>query len=172
MIVLSNHIEVKILTMCMIEKDGKVLLINRPDRLGFPGYLAPGGKVDFPESIVSGAIREVKEETGLLVTDIVYKGLDEFCELEKGSRYMVFNYLVRDFEGELLENPPEGDLLWIEKEKAFDLPMQDWFKRRFPYFFQSGTFEMSFIWSQSKNKVIYQTIKHYDESAVKVTEVV
>ena len=40
-------------------KDDKVLLINRPDKLGFPGYLGPGGKVEFPESISEGAVREV-----------------------------------------------------------------------------------------------------------------
>ena len=53
-------------TMCMIRNDDKVLLINRPDQLGFPGYLGPGGKVEFPESLSEGAIREVYEETGLI----------------------------------------------------------------------------------------------------------
>ena len=46
-------------TQCLIQKDDKVLLINRPDKLGFPGYLGPGGKVEFPESISEGAVREV-----------------------------------------------------------------------------------------------------------------
>lgn len=118
----------------MIQDRGRVLLINRPEKLGFPGYLAPGGKVDFPESIVDAAIREVREETGLTVKDIIYKGLDEFCEPSDGLRYMVFNYLATSFEGELLENPPEGELLWVDIDKAIELPMRDWFKRRFPLF--------------------------------------
>lgn len=64
------HVNCKILTMCMIQDGNNILLLNRPIEKGFPGYIAPGGKVDFPESIVGGAIREVREETGLIVKDI------------------------------------------------------------------------------------------------------
>ncbi|MCR8843866.1 8-oxo-dGTP diphosphatase [Paenibacillus sp. SC116] len=155
-----NH---ELYTMCMIEKDDKVLLINRPTKRGFPGYIAPGGKVDYPESIVDGAIREVREETGLIVTDIIYKGLAEYCEPETGLRSMVFNYLATSFEGELLEHPPEGELLWIEKDKALELPMQDWFRSRFPLFFQLGTFEISLVWDKEHQAAINSIEKYYVE---------
>ncbi len=151
----------ELFTMCMIEKGDKVLLVNRPDRLGFPGYIAPGGKVDYPESIVNGAIREVREETGLIVTELAYKGLVEFCEPASGLRSMVFNYLVTAFEGELLAHPPEGELLWVGKEEALQLPMQDWFKTRFPLFFEPGTFEISSVWDRASNETLARTEKRY-----------
>ncbi|MBO1511243.1 8-oxo-dGTP diphosphatase [Metabacillus bambusae] len=158
-----KNVEHRIFTMCMIQDEDRVLLIKRPDHLGFPGYLAPGGKVEFPESIVDAAIREVREETGLIVKEIIYKGIDEFCEPNTNIRYMVFNYLVTSFEGNLLDEPPEGELLWVNIKDALNLPMQDWFERRFPFFFEPGTFEMHFLWDEKKKETLEEMIKIYKD---------
>lgn len=147
--------ECGIYTMCMIQDGNKVLLINRPDSKGFPGYLGPGGKVDFPESFTEGAVREIKEETGLDVRpeDLIYKGVDEYVVPETNYRYMVFNYLTHKFSGELLPDPPEGEIEWVDRDVALDLPMQPWFKRRFPLFFEDGTFEISVVWDETNRCV-------------------
>jgi 8-oxo-dGTP diphosphatase len=147
----------------MIQDGNRILLVKRPSEKGFPGYIAPGGKVEFPESIVDGAIREVKEETGLIVKDITYKGLVEYCEVNSGERYMVFHYLVTSFEGDLLENPPEGELLWADLNQLDRLPMQDWFRSRIPLFFENGVFEMSTIWDKNRNIELHKTERRYLE---------
>ncbi|MCM3731922.1 8-oxo-dGTP diphosphatase [Fictibacillus nanhaiensis] len=136
----------RLYTMCMIQNEDKVLLIKRPDNRGFPGYLAPGGKIDFPESLVGGAVREVKEETGLNVSNLVFKGIDEYVNPKKNVRYMVFNYWTDTFSGGLMEDPPEGELVWVPISEALNLPMQNWFKERFPLFFEAGTFEIQRVW--------------------------
>lgn len=96
----------------------------------------PGGKVEFPESIVESAIREVKEETGLEVRNLIYKGLYEYVNPVAKDRYMIFNYITKDFEGELLKDAPEGKAVWVDIESAYKLPMQPSIRRRFPLFFK------------------------------------
>lgn len=152
-------LKVDLYTMCIVQDGDKALLINRPVEKGFPGFIGPGGKVDFPESLTEGAIREVREETGLQVKDLVYKGLDEFVDPKQSYRYMVFNYLATSFEGDLLQNPPEGELLWVPIEEALHLPMQSWFKRRFPLFFEEGTFEIYAIWDEESQTTLKETVK-------------
>ena len=72
----------------MVQNGDYVLLINRQHD-NFKGYIPPGGKVEFPESFTEAAIREVKEETGLEVSNLIYKGLDEYVNPEKNDRYMI-----------------------------------------------------------------------------------
>ncbi len=43
----------KMWTVCMIQDGDKVLLLDRQHD-HFKGFIPPGGKVDFPESIVEG----------------------------------------------------------------------------------------------------------------------
>ncbi|WP_306981066.1 8-oxo-dGTP diphosphatase [Alkalicoccobacillus murimartini] len=147
--------------MCIVQNEkNEILLLNRPDNRGFPGYIGPGGKVDFPESLTEGAIREVREETGLQVTNLEYKGLDEHVDPKENERYMVFNYLTKTYEGELLELPPEGELRWVSIEEAMELPMQWWFKRRLPLFFKPETFEIYSKYDSELKQVLELSVKH------------
>lgn len=155
----KQDIKVVLYTMCLVRDEDKVLLVNRPSKRGFPGWIGPGGKVEFPESLTEGAIREVWEETGLRVSDLVYKGLDEFVDPKQNFRYMVFNYVATSYEGELLADPPEGELAWIPIREALNYPMQPWFQRRFPLFFEEGTFEIYEIYDQAEDVTIKESVK-------------
>lgn len=156
---MTDNIKVDIYTMCLVQNGNNVLLLDRPSKKGFPGFIAPGGKVEFPESLTEGAAREVYEETGLRVRNLIYKGLDEFVDVKKNYRYMVFNYITSTFEGDLLPNPPEGTLHWVPFHEVTELPMQPWFKRRFPLFFQDGTFEIYSVWDEEEKVTIKETVK-------------
>jgi 8-oxo-dGTP diphosphatase len=147
---MEQSINYKIWTVCMIQNGDKVLLLDRQHD-SFKGFIPPGGKVQFPESIVECAIREVKEETGLEVTNLIYKGLYEYVNPSTRDRYMIFNYLTKDFKGELIESGPEGRAVWYTIDEAGELPMQASFRRRFPLFFQDGTFEIQVEWNHEQD---------------------
>ncbi|MGF2615816.1 8-oxo-dGTP diphosphatase [Rossellomorea vietnamensis] len=151
--------ETQLYTMVMIEKEGRLLLVERPPDKGFPGYIAPGGKIDFPESPAEGAEREVREETGLTVKSMKFKGIDEFVIPHKKYRYIVYNYLATELNGDLLDDPPEGTLKWISRKKVMGLPMQPWFKRRLPYFFKDGVFEIHSKWDGNESSEAEVTIR-------------
>ncbi|MEC1178240.1 8-oxo-dGTP diphosphatase [Metasolibacillus meyeri] len=143
-------INYKIWTLCMVQRGDEVLLLDRQHD-HFKGFIPPGGKVGFPESITAAAIREVKEETGLDVHSLVYKGLYEYVNTTKKARYMIFNYLTTDFSGTLIEDSVEGKAMWVKIADVEKLPMQTSIRRRFPLFFEEGTFEIQVEWNEEEN---------------------
>lgn len=55
--------------MCMIYDDDQILVLDRKNS-NWLGISFPGGHVEPKESFVSSVIREVKEETGLVISDV------------------------------------------------------------------------------------------------------
>jgi 8-oxo-dGTP diphosphatase len=147
-----TKVQANILTLTIVyhQDQDKILLVNRPENKGFPGFIGPGGKVELTESLTEGAAREVREETGLIVnpTDLIFKGVEEFTIPNENYRYIVFNYITTKFTGKLLNDGPEGKPEWICRKDLDTIPMQDWFRRRLSLIFEEGTFE---IFSQLKD---------------------
>lgn len=54
----------KVIVGGIVEKDGKVLLVQEKQEKCYGKWNIPAGHLDFNESIKQGAIREIKEETG------------------------------------------------------------------------------------------------------------
>lgn len=60
----------KILTLCMVMKDGKLLLGMKKRGFGMGRWNGFGGKVEAGESIEEAAKREVFEESGLVARSV------------------------------------------------------------------------------------------------------
>ena len=82
-------------TVCLIQRDGEVLLQNRVKE-EWHGYALPGGHVEPGESIVESVIREMKEETGLIIHKPKLCGIKQF-PIEDG-RYIVFLFRTEDLK--------------------------------------------------------------------------
>ena len=68
-------------------KNQEILLLNRQHD-NFPGWIPPGGKVEFPGVFLAeAALRELKEETGLTALNLELKGI---------SRPLLIQLVMRD----------------------------------------------------------------------------
>lgn len=104
-------------TVCYIRHNGHVLLqLKTEGRWGGGWWNGPGGKLLDGESPVDAAIREVHEETGLTVGDLLEHGWLDFRfgdEAAPSLRVHVFS--TRSYEGEVSAND-EGTLEWIAED--------------------------------------------------------
>ncbi len=94
----------KILTLCFLVRDGKILLGMKKRGFGMGRWNGFGGKVEPGESIEEGAKRETEEECGLQITKMEKVGIHEFEFFDKkGDILEVHVFRGDDWQGEPTE---------------------------------------------------------------------
>ncbi len=109
-----------------VVRDGKILLMRRSidDFLG--GYYElPGGGVENGETIEKAAMREVKEETGLIASRVIttFKGFD--YSTDKKPRVKQINLLMEVKPGQVKLSNEHDDFLWVAKEDLDTIKMTE-----------------------------------------------
>ena len=100
--------------LCMVyDHAGNILVQDRRDP-DWPGLCFPGGHVEPGESFVESVIREVYEETGLIIRQPQLCGTKQF-QTKNGERYVVFFYKTDLFSG-TLRSSEEGEVFWIPRD--------------------------------------------------------
>ena len=102
----------------MIINNNKILLgLRNPNKekasselQGQGTWTMPGGKVEFMETLVDAAKRELEEETSLVATK-----LDLLCvsdDMTDTAHYVTVGFIVREYSGEVKTMEPETILEW------------------------------------------------------------
>ena len=128
-------------SLCYLERGGQYLMLHRVKKENDENHdkwIGVGGKFEPGESPEDCVCREVREETGLRLTDYRYCGIVTFVNGD-WTEYMHLFWSDR-FEGALRECD-EGVLEWIDKRElltkniwAGDKIFLDLLERRVPFF--------------------------------------
>lgn len=109
---MSRTEEIELTNMCMIcDGNGNVLVQDKKSSSSWHGWNFPGGHVEKGEYVTPSVVREVKEETGLMIEKPKLCGIKEFHKSKDGKRFIVFLYTANCFSGELKASD-EGEVFW------------------------------------------------------------
>ena len=111
-------------TACMVYQDNQILL-QKVSKGDWRGLFFPGGHVEAGESFVKAVIREVEEETGLIISNPRLCGIKQF-QSGNDERYVVLLYKTNEFSGELMSSD-EGEMVWVNRDDLPNLPVAEGF---------------------------------------------
>jgi 8-oxo-dGTP diphosphatase/2-hydroxy-dATP diphosphatase len=110
----------RILTLCIIRKDSKILLGMKKREFGAGFWNGFGGKVKKGESIEEAAKRETKEEIGVVPLDLKKMGILKFQFKGEPEILEVHVFSCTNFEGEIKETEEMAPEWFKIEEIPFD----------------------------------------------------
>lgn len=98
--------------MCLIENEltKEVVVIHRVKN--WKGIAFPGGHIEKGEPIIPSMIREIKEETALDISNLIFCGIRDWYDEKLNERNIVFMFKTNTFKGTLQNDNIEGKLEW------------------------------------------------------------
>ncbi len=119
----GGFVLMKMTTLCYIENNDCYLMLHRTKKkkdVNKDKWIGVGGHAEGNETPQECLIREVKEETGLLLTSYKFRGLITFISDEYEAEMMCL-FTADGYTGELI-TCDEGELKWVKKSEVPQLP--------------------------------------------------
>src|SRR3989344_8511009 len=146
----------KVLTLCVIHDDSRILLGMKKRGFGTGRWNGFGGKLQEGESVEEAALRELEEEVGLIPHDIKKRGTVTFVYNDDQMAMEVHIFSITSFDGEPQESDEMLPKWFAHNEIPFD---QMWPDDRYwlPLFLAGKNFKGEFIFSD-KNTITDHSI--------------
>ena len=113
-------------TLCYLENErGEYLMLHRVKKkndVNHDKWIGVGGKFEPHESPEDCLLREVREETGLTLTEWRWRGVVTFCYETEPAEQM-FLFTATGWTGEMRSDCDEGTLEWVPKSRVTELPI-------------------------------------------------
>ncbi len=108
-------------------RDGKILLVLT--HKWSHTYGIPGGKIEKGEDAVAALRREIREETGLAITDIEFVLVQDCIDSQEfyvpWSHFLLFNYTARTKGTKVTLNDESLSYLWIDPRESLALHLNE-----------------------------------------------
>lgn len=146
----------KILTLCIVHQENKVLLGMKKRGFGMGKWNGFGGKVDESETIEDATKRELFEEAGINALDLEKLGVLDFSwENKEHDILQVHIFKATDFTGE----PQETEEMKPEWFNVDEIPYETmWADDIYwiPLFLDNKKFNGTFVFDEDNNILEYQ----------------
>lgn len=153
--------EKKVTTLCMIHQHPRVLLGMKKRGFGAGRWNGFGGKVLPDETIEASAIREMQEETGIVVHDMEQVGFLNFAFTHTPETIDVHIFRIEDFSGEPIESEEmRPQWFYIDEIPFTDMWPDDiyWY----PLFLKGKKFKGNFLF-EGHDKMLKQMLVEVGE---------
>lgn len=149
-----------IASVCIISKDDQILLLRRNHQPYKGKWAVPQGLVEFGESPVQTAQREVYEETGLTVTDCDHRGHLLLYNKDRSLPVSVEYFIALDYQGELRAGD-EGPAAWFPVSEIPKLNLIGFVRVTLPLLLLPGTFLTGTVLHSKTGEVISYCLSHH-----------
>ena len=124
---MSKYEKIELTNMSMIyDNNGNVVVQDKINQ-SWGGITFPGGHIEKQESFVDSVIREVKEETGLIIKNPKLCGI-KWWEVKRNKRYVVLLFKANEYSG-TLKSSNEGKVFWTKLETLKTLNLAESFDK-------------------------------------------
>lgn len=115
-------------TMCMVQNENGDILVENRVKKDWPGLTFPGGHVEDNEETLDACIREMKEETGLEISNLENVGFIEWNNFGDGVRHFAVCYRTKTYKGKI-KSSREGEVFFVSQKDIRKYPFSNDFDK-------------------------------------------